>query len=282
MAMIKLQGKTKLEGKTIFDTGYKVSDANAAAYISAVEAADGDVLEDPVKEAIDSFIIGCKSDGIWNSLKASCILAGARTLNGALVPLVGTAPTNFNFVSADFSRKTGLKGNGSTKYLNSNRANNADPIFDKHVYFSASDGITTGSGSFLGTSRNFGGSGAGQTGVFRAGPTSNMRYTLNDWSEVIVGVNPLVAHRQGLSRSPSTQSLVNRFYATNAGSSTGTYASTYNGNPVSSTNITVFRVVGLSYGDARLSFYSIGESLDLAALDTRVSTLMTAINAAAI
>lgn len=255
-------------------------DEAALAYIAAVESADGAALEDGVKSAINSFVAGCKSDGIWSAIKSSCILAGAHTLSGALVPLIGTAPTNFNFVSADFSRKTGLKGNGSTKYLNSNRANNVDPIFDKHVYFSASNGITTGSGSFLGTSRAFGGSGAGQTGVFRAGTTSAMRYTLNDWSETVVGVNPLVAHRQGLSRSPSTQSLVNRFYATNAGSTTGTYASTYNGNPVSSTNITVFRVVGLSYGDSRLSFYSIGTGINLALLDTRVSTLMTALASA--
>ena len=257
-----------------------LEDADATAYISAIETADGQSLEPDVKTAINNFVVGCKADGIWTALKSSCILAGARTLSGALVPLVGTAPTNFNFVSADYNRETGLKGNGSTKYLNSNRANNVDPIFDKHVYFSASDGITTGAGSFLGTSRNFGGSGAGQTGVFRAGNTSTMRYTLNDWSEIVVGVNPLVAHRQGLSRSPSTQSLVNRFYATNAGSTTGTYASTYNGNPVSSTNITVFRVVGLSYGDSRLSFYSIGTGINLALLDTRVSTLMTALASA--
>jgi len=35
-----------------------------------------------------------------------------------------------------------------------------------------------------------------------------------------------------------------------------------------------------NYTDARLAFYSIGESLDLAALDTRVSNLITAIGAA--
>ena len=38
---------------------------------------------------------------------------------------------------------------------------------------------------------------------------------------------------------------------------------------------------GSSYhSDARIAFYSIGESLDLAALDTRVSALITAIGAA--
>jgi hypothetical protein len=72
-------------------------DSDAAAYIAAVEAADGQSLEVDVKTAINNFIVGCKADGIWTALKASCILSGARTLSGALVPLVGTAPTNFNF-----------------------------------------------------------------------------------------------------------------------------------------------------------------------------------------
>jgi hypothetical protein len=34
------------------------------------------------------------------------------------------------------------------------------------------------------------------------------------------------------------------------------------------------------YSDARLAFYSIGESLDLALLDARVTTLIQAIDAA--
>jgi hypothetical protein len=44
----------------------------------------------------------------------------------------------------------------------------------------------------------------------------------------------------------------------------------------------VYRLGGESAGfaDARLAFYSIGESLDLALLDTRVSALITAIGAA--
>jgi hypothetical protein len=104
-----------------------VTDPDAGAYIAAVEAADGQLLEFGVGKAINDFVVGCKQDKIWDAIKASCILAGARTLNGALVPLAGTAPTNFNFVSGDYNRKTGLVGDGSSKYLNSNRNNNADP-----------------------------------------------------------------------------------------------------------------------------------------------------------
>ena len=107
-------------------------DADATAYLTAVQAADGQVLEPAVRLAVNSFIKGCKADGIWTAIKASCILAGARTLTGALIPLVGTVPTNFNFVSGDYNRETGLVGDGSTKYLDSNRANNADPQNSNH------------------------------------------------------------------------------------------------------------------------------------------------------
>jgi hypothetical protein len=118
-------------------------DADALAYITAVEAADGQSLESSVKIALNSFVKGCKSDGIWGAIKASCIMAGARTLSGALVPLKGASPTNFNFVSGDYNRKTGLKGNGITKYLDSNRNNNADPQNSRHVSIYAST-ISTG------------------------------------------------------------------------------------------------------------------------------------------
>jgi hypothetical protein len=109
-------------------------DPDAEAYIAAVEAADlaadptAEPLETATKVAIHSFVKGCKADGIWPAIKASCILAGARTLNGALVPLAGTAPTNFNFISGDYNRKTGLVGDGSTKYLDSNRNDTSEPI----------------------------------------------------------------------------------------------------------------------------------------------------------
>lgn len=94
-------------------------DPDAQAYINAVEAADGLPLEAEVKVAITRFVKGCKKDSTWDAIKACCILAGARTLYGALVPLIGPAPTSINFVPSDYSRTTGLKGDGLSKYLNS-------------------------------------------------------------------------------------------------------------------------------------------------------------------
>jgi hypothetical protein len=57
--------------------GWQPMDPDAAAYITAVETADGQALEEKTKIAIDNFVLGCKADGIWDAIKASCILAGA-------------------------------------------------------------------------------------------------------------------------------------------------------------------------------------------------------------
>ena len=44
-------------------------DADALAYITAVETADGQALEEKTKIAIDNFVLGCKADGIWQPSK---------------------------------------------------------------------------------------------------------------------------------------------------------------------------------------------------------------------
>ena len=151
-------------------------DPDTRAYITAVERADGQALEPGVRTALDTFVRGCKADGIWDAIKASCIMAGARTLAGALVPLKGAAPTSFNFVSGDYNRKTGLKGDGSTKYLDSNRNNNDDPQDNKHLAIFVSGLGTTkinvGAGAGAGVS--------GSSGVGRVNIAS--RFTRNNCS----------------------------------------------------------------------------------------------------
>jgi hypothetical protein len=175
---------------------------------------------------VDQFVIGCKSDGIWNSLKASCILAGARTLNGALVPLVGTAPTNFNFVSADYNRETGLKGNGSTKYLNSNRANNADPQDNFHMAVNKHSTSVVGTDGYL-----FGASVAsgGSSSVIIANTGFMVRTT--GWQSVNVGNYPVGF--LGASRSGPTTSQFRYLRSTTGNSASGSSAP-------SSTNLFVF------------------------------------------
>jgi len=140
-------GSTYTPGKLVLKKESVPFDNDAWEYIARVETADGQILEQAVRNAITNFVIGCKADGIWTAVKASCILAGARTLAGALVPLVGAAPTNGGglFVSGDYNRKTGLVGNGTTKYLDSNLSGADTPSTNSHIFVNGSSFETTGS-----------------------------------------------------------------------------------------------------------------------------------------
>lgn len=252
-----------------------VSDSDAEAYLQAVEAADGQQLEQGVADAINSFVVGCKSDGIWTAIKASCILAGARTLSGALVPLVGTAPTNNNFVSGDYNRETGLKGNGSTKYLITNRANNSDPQNNAHCSIYRQESLGTGIRGAFGSLKN-------------TAPVFFRGFIFNSASENFARCNNSVATASygngaslgfyGVARSSSTvqnhkfPGIAVQSVSSTSGPPTG-YVDYVFANNVNNTQVQY-------YYNARLSFYSIGESIDLAALDSRVSTLMTDLAAA--
>jgi hypothetical protein len=271
-------------GKLILAKDYVgIDDPDAAVYIANVEAADEaespgvGALETATKVAIHSFVKGCKNDGIWPAIKASCILAGARTLAGALVPLVGDAPTNVSnlFVSGDYNRKTGLKGDGSTKYLNSNRAGNTDPQNSKHLatYIGATSAKTDFSNLMCdginGTQV------VAQIGVNPGANNTSMRAnnTTADSPALYGGVGFYGFSRSGagsfVARGSATNSTITRASQTPNTTNTGVFMRI--ASP--STSLSQFY-------DGRLAFYSIGESLDLALLDARVTTLINAIGAA--
>jgi hypothetical protein len=251
-------------------------DADAQDYINRVIAADvaagnSSGLEPAVQNAINAFVVGCKADGIWTAIKASCILAGAQTLAGALVPLLPTmpTPTNNNFVGAtDYNRKTGLVGNGSSKYLNSNRANNADPQNSQHlgVYVSTRSGANNSLQGYMGDLTS------GQTG---ASYLYDEVTTLRNLVET-TGSLPINSSFHGISRAASGS------YSRRTNGTTTTIT-TASATPTTG-NIHIFRLNRTSgnflYGAHRLAFYSIGESLNLSQLDTRVSALVTAISTA--
>jgi hypothetical protein len=192
-------------------------------------------------------------------------MAGARTLNGALVPLKGAALTNFNFISGDYNRKTGLLGNGSTKYLNSNRADNVSPQNSNHASVYSTTAPTV-SGNLIG-----------------GGGAVNSAFT-QIFSSSTFAVGP--RNRDSNPTSYGTSGLLG--FGGNSRSGSANYSIRFNGSNTTVTatslsptanNLFVFArnnngTVG-NYTNARLAFYSIGESLDLALLDARVTQLIT-------
>ena len=241
-------------------------DPAAAAYITAVEAADGQALETGVRDAINTFITGCKSDGIWSAIKASCILMGARTLAGALTPLAGAAPTNNNFVSGDYSRRAGLKGNGSNKTLNSNRANNADDKDNCHAYayVSGAPGNLT------------------INGVFGAGwYAGNDRFLA--WVDQANNLVYTSANNAAQNITQATRSIGGWGVARSGASSwewmhgTTPYARSEASVTPASGNVLFFTAGNVGASAKRMAFYSLGANLSLATLHARVSTFYNAI-----
>ena len=238
-------------------------DPDAKAYLDAVESADTQALEAAVRKAVDDFVKGCKADGIWTAIQECCILAGARTLDGALTPLKGSAPTNNGpFVAGDYNRETGLLGNGSSKFLTTARLLNTLTVTNSHAAISWT---TLGNGVFYGnfnTGRidvlNFGAARHGYSG----GGGGTMPATVS--SAGLVGTN----------RSVAAASYTVRVNQTN-------FTASHNAAAFSAEPLRIFRSgISNAYSTARMTWYSIGRSLALADLDTRVSTLITDIDAA--
>jgi hypothetical protein len=192
-------------------------------------------------------------------------MAGARTMAGALVPLVRPAPTAFGSAGGwNYNRKTGLAGNGIDNYLNSNRNNNADPQNSKHLSVWRSTQATV-DGGLLGSNGTLSGDSHLYTG-FGLFIDRNNASTAADV--------PLASHPGAIFYGNSR--------STPAGFNVRISGTNYSNNIVSQTprsaSLLVFQTAG--YTNARLAFYSIGEALDLALLDARVATLMAAIAAA--
>lgn len=253
------------------------ADADARAYVQAVNTADGQPLEPLVVQAIDAFVTGCKSDGIWSAIKASCILMGARTLSGALTPLVGTAPTNNGpFVSADYNRKTGLVGNGTSKYLNSNRASNADPQDNVHLSVYVSSAASNATRTMIGDTAA---AVSGQTiinGVNDGTLYTQARLVAGSGAANVSGQGNTTGFK-GVRRNVSSE-IVRR-----SGGVTETVTVAVTSSAPTSETYGVFARTPSApalYSADRLAFYSIGESLTLSSLDARVTTLYTAIGAA--
>jgi hypothetical protein len=243
-------------------------DPDAAKYLAAVEAADGEPLEPAVRTAINAFVAALKADSLWDAIGSSCLLCGPRTLAGALVPLKGDAPIAYNFASGDFDR-IGLEGNATNTFINASRLNSASPQDDVHyaVYQStpATTGILMGSG----------GASSGANNLWEQNLIRTRCQSANIKSGASVGS---VAGFLGMNRSNSASYDVR--YGGVADSHTD--ASTEPGDTI--TTIFARGTTGGgrdSLSDAKISFYSIGTSLvDLAKLDTHISDYVTAIGAA--
>lgn len=144
-------------------------DPDAAAWLAAIEAADGEELEPKVKEIFSAMVAQTKAAGQYNKIFRWDVLGVARTLDGALIPFKGDTTQNVNFDHSDYSRSMGLKGDGATKSLNTGYvAGLLEGAGDNHlsVYVSEPGTGAQSNAHFAGDMLNLG---SGYKGIFKNG-----------------------------------------------------------------------------------------------------------------
>jgi len=260
-------------------------------YIDRVVAADvaaGNTLglEVGVRDSYDVFIRGSISAGDLGTsggvlsqansiIKAAPILAGARTLAGALVPLVGTAPTAVGpFVNGDYNRKTGLKGDGSNKYLNTNYAATQRDSVHVAAYTTEASTVAPQGPVIIGTSLA---SLSSRSILYHDSGTTSAYFCINSAIDTAhPGIVSYVNGFRGTARSSST-AVSSQIVGT-------TYTKSISASSLIPTTFYVFAEnrnnSAAAINNYRIAFYSVGESLALSLLEARVNTLMSAIAAA--
>ena len=264
-----MQLKRRFRQHSVDDT--PAFDPDALAYITAVETADGEPLEAGVREAINSFVVGCKADGIWSNITQLLIFGAARTMSGVFVPAKGTAPTNVNFVTADYDRKQGLTGNGTTKRVATGILEDAFAQNDIHIsaYVTAKQSATTDNVAIMGT---------------RIGPSIALVSNASGTEINLRGRN----RSPSLSVAPETGFLAPPLFMGNSRGSAANYTERYGPHQrtvteasegVQNNEINIF---GRSDGefDGRIFASTVGTNIDLAALRIAMDTFYSDIQGA--
>ncbi len=219
----------------------------------------------PLANYIDSLVT--LGGAYWDTMESAASFVGVG-IQGVTVPLKSTMSTltNNNFVAGDLDQLTGLKGNTSSKYLNTNVADTAVT----NVNSSASVHITEkGTGNFdclLGSQET----GAG--------------FKFITLSTTLVGLN--IGDAGGFNVTyPNSGMLGGSRVSTNSISyiSDGTETSgTTPAGTLQGGNLFVFATnngSAIRHADARLATYHFGPALDLATLEGLQATLITEIAA---
>jgi hypothetical protein len=236
--------------------------AEAADYFSRIRLAGSSITTDN-KVAVGNFIEGCKADGIWSSIKASCLLAGPDTLAGALVPLVGPTPINSSFSNTDYNRITGLIGDGLTKQISTNYA--GSPVLQDNVSASVwGTTFTTANGAYVSCGRTT----TGATAISRSGGA------LVRCQDAIGSTGPafFTSGLYGVSRSNSSE-----FVCFSSGVLGAPVASTSQTQSTDTWTIFNHSRSTFSYSNSRLSFYHVGNALNLTLLNARLATYMSSL-----
>ena len=253
-------------GKWILPKESSPFSPEATNYFSRLDAAGDTTYVDykqPLANYIDSLVT--LGGAYWDDMKSSTSFVGVG-IQGITVPLRDgmTVPTQSNFVAADLNQLTGLKSNGSTKYIATGITTyDAGTINDVSISaYLTEQSATPSNKAFIGA----------QGLVIRETSNTNEVNTKNrnyaSQTTAATSITGFIGH----SRSSSSSYTLRL-----DGSST---ALSQISQVISPNEILLFResIFG-SPSDARLATYHAGPALDLATLEGLQDTLITEIAA---
>ena len=240
--------------------------AEAQNYFDRLDTA-GDTTYTAYKQPLANYIDSLVTLGgaYWDTMLSAASFVGVG-IEGVTVPLRDgmTVPSNENFVVGDLDQLTGLKGDASTKLINTNVAGDSVSIND--VSFSC---YTTERGT---SGRQYLSSFDKQ--VIQAGFTVSQRFTLKAQSGTAVNIDSTTDSVGfiGLSRDNSADFdcyvMDREVTQVEASSDTGT------------TDFSLFAFRPLAptgYNNCRISTYHVGPALNLATLEGLQATLLAEI-----
>ena len=238
--------------------------AAAENYFSRLAAA-GDTTHVAYKQPLTNYISSLVALGgaYWDDMLSACSFVGVG-IQGVTVPLRSgmTVPTNNNFVAGDLNQLTGLEGDSSSKWINTN-VNGASLLQDD-----ASGSVYVMSGRDTGANRYF----EAQNIFSLLGNTTGARGRTHSSTLSNLGTGTTVPALAGWSRDNSADFdyLVFGQSATTVLASTG----------ISTNDIGIFaNAAGQNASAARLAIYHVGPALNLATLEALQATLITEIAA---
>lgn len=254
-------------------TGPPGLDPAALTYQANIIASGSSISPGNLQAASDLFA-GCRADpspipGVsnWDAIKEMCLFAGPDDHVGALIAIKGNNPTPSASFAGNHSRVNGLNSGGS-RHVSSNRDNSDDPQNNQSVwtFMTTRGGLGSTAPRFAGTTPTGNATelitGTDFTGTnprFRSQSTTLVQLTVATGFGFI-GVS---RHLSGsvVCRAWGTQATLTSASAAPRAGKISMFANTGGASPI----------------DARLLGYGIGEAVDMALLDARLTAYRAAL-----
>ena len=240
--------------------------AEAQDYFDRLDTA-GDTTYTTYKQPLANYIDSLVTLGgaYWDDLESAASFVGVG-IQGVTVPLKSTMPTltNNNFVAADLNQLTGLKGDASTKYLDTGALDNSTSQNDVSLSVWVTDNVPLDNAYWIGSQRLAQRSAVNNTAVkFSARTTSSSQ--VNPSPDIVDGFI-------GQTRTVGTD--FDWFINTNSGN----FVKASTTPP--GTGIGVFSYgAGFNKNASRIATYHYGTALNLATLEGLQDTLISEIAA---